>query len=181
MERRYQGGVSSRTHAWERPGFDTGHRTNEAGATVRRHRSKLRLWVPGGYLVVVLGLVVWVEVLSRTGDAGFAGIWPIIATAPVSVVVMQLFVSVPEAPVVPPDALVHTGPREPAPVPLEEPPAPPPPDWTPDPSAGEPLEAVSAFGFYAPVLVGALVNATAIWAVVRVLVRRRGSGGSARG
>ncbi|MGW7327224.1 SCO4225 family membrane protein [Streptomyces sp. NPDC054840] len=35
-----------------------------------------------GYLTLMVGLLVWVDVLVRTGDAGFAGIWPMLATAP---------------------------------------------------------------------------------------------------
>lgn len=81
----------------------------------------------------------------------------------------------------PPDALVHTGPQEPAPVPLEEPPPSPAPDWTMDQSVSEPLTAWSDFGYYPSVLVGALVNAAVLWAVVRVLVRRRRNTGNAGG
>ncbi|MEV7723583.1 hypothetical protein AB0P15_02470 [Streptomyces sp. NPDC087917] len=104
---------------------------------VRGRGSKLEVWVPAGYLAVVVGSLIWVEVLSRTGDAGFAGIWPLFATAPLSILALLLL-----AP------------------------------------GGQP-EASAAFGFYGAVLVGAAANAALIWALVRLLVRRRRSGGPA--
>ncbi|MFD9722649.1 SCO4225 family membrane protein [Streptomyces sp. NPDC059072] len=139
---------------------------------MERRRSKLELWVPGGYLAVVLGLQVWVEVLSRTGDAGFAGMWPLLATAPFSL--LPLFVSMPGAgdPLEQTPVPVPMGSRPPEPLPVD-PAAPPlpPTDWQADQPVG--LDPWAGFGFYGALLFGALVNAGLLWALVRVIVRRR--------
>ncbi|MFF2197211.1 SCO4225 family membrane protein [Streptomyces sp. NPDC058157] len=119
-----------------------------------RRRSRLQVWLPAGYLTVVAGLLVWVEVLARTGDAGFAGIWPILATAPLSLPALQLFLPGPASPpapeVAPPDG---TGA------------VPPPPD------------AWFGGGFHGVLLGCALVNAAALWVLARglagLLARRR--------
>ncbi|MFD3696883.1 SCO4225 family membrane protein [Streptomyces sp. NPDC058646] len=130
--------------------------------------------MPGGYLSVVVGIQAWVEVLARTGDAGFAGVWPLLATAPVSVLALPLTHPAPDpvsgAPVHP----VHTGPEPPAPLVLEEPPlSPPPSGWAVDPGIAEQPEVWAGLGLYGAVLAGALVNATALWALVRCVVHRR--------
>ncbi|MGW0364597.1 SCO4225 family membrane protein [Streptomyces sp. NPDC003034] len=158
-----------------------------------RRRSRVEVWVPAGYLAVVVGLLVWVDVLVRRGDAGFAGIWPMLATAPLSLLAMRLIVPDPESPempeVTPP---VHTGPLppEPQPVPLPEPllgetpePVPLPVGPPPTDSAVYDLPGTDlpdtwlGFGFYGVILASALVNATALWALVRgltgLLARRR--------
>lgn len=154
------------------------------------------MWVPAGYLAVVVGLLVWVDVLVRTGDAGFAGIWPMLATAPLSLLAMGLILPDPESlglpEVTPP---VHTGPvpPEPQPVPL------PLPGETPEPVPLEPPPTDSGvydlpgaeklsdtwlgFGFYGVILTCALLNATALWALVRgltgLIARRRRDPGQA--
>ncbi|MFI5619641.1 SCO4225 family membrane protein [Streptomyces sp. NPDC051567] len=163
-----------------------------------RRRSKLEVWLPAAYLAVVVGLLVWVDVLFRTGDAGFAGIWPMLATAPLSLLAMLLVLPDPGAPglseVTPP---VHTGgvPPEPLPVPV---PAPLPGETLGPVPMGPPLPTDSVvhdlpgvelfdtwlrFGFYGVILACALVNATALWALVRgltgLLARRRRDPGQA--
>lgn len=143
---------------------------------------------------MVVGLLVWVDVLVRTGDAGFAGVWPILATAPLSLLAMALIVPDPESlgtpEVTPP---VHTGPvpPEPLPVPLpgETPESAPPVGPLPTDSGMHDLPGAElpdmwlGFGFYAVILACALVNATALWALVRgltgLLARRRRDPGQA--
>ncbi|MFC9296523.1 SCO4225 family membrane protein [Streptomyces sp. NPDC057011] len=139
-------------------------------------RSRLEVWVPGGYLAAVVGVQIWVEVLSRTGDAGFAGVWTVFATAPFSVLALLAFTPGAGAPPEPPDGLVHTGPEPPTPLPAPSELPPPAADWSPDPSVTEPLDALGAwagFGWYGAILAGALINATALWALVRVVAGRR--------
>lgn len=143
-----------------------------------RRWSKPEMWVSGGYLALVVAMLVYVAVGSRTGDIGLFAVWPILATAPVSLLLLSTFG--PAA-----DAL-----DEPAPVegpiyegsqPPPEPPrefmsesAPRPSDWVaPDTSIDSKLDMFSEFGFYGAVLVGALVNAAAIWALLRYVARRR--------
>ncbi|MFG2877209.1 SCO4225 family membrane protein [Streptomyces sp. NPDC048337] len=179
--------MSSRTQAWRFGCPNTGYRTN--GGTVGRRRSRLEVWLPGGYLAVVLGIQIWVEVLSRTGDAGFAGVWTLFATAPFSVLALLPFVPGAEAPTEPPDGLVHTGPEPPTPLPApSEMPPPPPADWSVEPSAAssldglDGLDAWTGFGLYGAIVVGALMNATLLWGLVRVLAgRRSGVGRAAQG
>ncbi|MFD0378232.1 SCO4225 family membrane protein [Streptomyces sp. NPDC127112] len=116
-----------------------------------RPRSRLQVWLPAGYLA---GVSVWVEVLARTGDAGFAGIWPILATAPLSLPALQLFLPGPESPRAPEVA---------------------PPDGTA--AVPPPSDAWFGVGFYGVLLACALVNATALWVLARgltgLLARRR--------
>ncbi len=149
------------------------------------------MWVPAGYLAVVVGLLVWVDVLVRTGDAGFAGVWPMLATAPLSLLAMRMVAPDP-ASLGSPEATppVHTGPVPPTPQPA--------PVETSGPVPVEPLPAGSGvhdlpgaelsdvwlgFGFYGVILACALVNATALWALVRgltgLLARRRRDPGQA--
>ncbi|MGP3686762.1 SCO4225 family membrane protein [Streptomyces sp. IBSNAI002] len=159
--------------------------SDEEGEVVRRRRSRLEVLVPAGYLAVVLGLLVWVDVLVRTGDAGFAGVWPVLVTAPLSLAVMGLIAPAPkslgEPEIAPP---VHTGPVPPEPLPLPLPGEPPvtggPPPADPgsyDLPASELSDMWLGFGFYGVVLACALCNATALWALVRglsgLLARRR--------
>ncbi|MFC7217072.1 SCO4225 family membrane protein [Streptomyces polyrhachis] len=139
---------------------------------MRRQRSALEVWVPAGYLVGVVGLVAWVGVLGRTGDAGFAGIWPILATAPLSLSALGMIMPDPEslglAEEAPP-AGAGPVPPEPAPVPMEAAPTGP---AAQDLSGAELTDTASTFGFYGVILACALVNATALWAVVRLVTGR---------
>ncbi|MBZ9596382.1 hypothetical protein K7B06_14960 [Streptomyces erythrochromogenes] len=136
-------------------------------------------------MAVVVGLLVWVDVLIPTGDAGFAGVWPIMATAPLSVLALGLTVPDPDsfgAPGVTPP--VHTGPvpPEPQPVPVETS-GPVPVEPLPTDAGVHELPAAElsdmwlGFGFYGVILACALVNATALWALLRgltgLLARRR--------
>ncbi|MFJ7265992.1 SCO4225 family membrane protein [Streptomyces sp. NPDC099050] len=125
----------------------------------RRGRSRLEVWLPVGYLVLVLVVQVWVEVVSRTGEVWFARVWSLLLTAPFSFVVADVFLDGPGALVVP-EALLRTG-LEPASAPVGE--------WV-DPSAFGSLGSGGTWGFYAALLVGALLNAAAIWGLVRVLL-----------
>ncbi|MFJ8012037.1 SCO4225 family membrane protein [Streptomyces sp. NPDC096339] len=142
-----------------------------------RRWSKAEMWVPGAYLALVVGMLVYVAVGSRIGDIGFFGVWPILATAPVSLVLLTSFG--PAA-----NALDSAPPMDPHPQYGSEPPAklptdypsesdPLPADWVPDTSVDPKLDTLDGFGFYASVLVGALLNAAAIWALLRYAARRR--------
>ncbi|MFJ8209052.1 SCO4225 family membrane protein [Streptomyces sp. NPDC096033] len=127
---------------------------------MRRQRSRLEVWVPTCYLAVVAGLLVWVDVLVRTGDAGLAGVWPMLATAPLSLPVMRLIEPDPESLGVP--APVGPAPADPGAYGM-------PGTELPDMWLG--------FGFYGVILACALVNATALWALLRGLtglLARRG-------
>ncbi|WP_441247995.1 SCO4225 family membrane protein [Kitasatospora sp. McL0602] len=49
------------------------------------------VWVPGGYLLLVAAVQVWVEIVSRTvTDGGFAAIWSLLVTAPGSMLALVL-------------------------------------------------------------------------------------------
>lgn len=140
-----------------------------------RRWSKPEMWVPGGYLALVLAMVVYMEVGSRVGDIGFFGVWPILATAPVSVLLLSAFAPTPDAleePVVGPE---YYGSEPPARLPTDipHPSDPPPADWVaPDTSVTDKLDMWADVGFVAAILVGALVNATALWALLRYVARR---------
>ncbi|WP_374773487.1 hypothetical protein OG756_10920 [Streptomyces sp. NBC_01310] len=144
------------------------------------------MWIPAVYLVVVVGLLVCVDVLVRTGDGGFAGIWPMPATAPLGILALWLIVPDPE-PVGTPEATppVHTGPvppPEPQPEPVPE--GPPPTDsGAYDLPGAELSDMWLGFGFYGVILACALVNATALWVLVHgltaLLARRRHATGQA--
>ncbi len=147
---------------------------------MERRWSKAERWVPGGYLALVLGMLVWVAVVSRTGDIGFGAMWLALATAPVSLLLLIPFGPSPadaleSAPVVEPS---H-GDQPPTPLPVEVPSesAPLPADWAPDTSLAAQPEIWTECGFYAAVLVGALINATMLWALLRHRARRRSSAG----
>lgn len=163
-----------------------------------RRRSRLEVRLPAGYTVLVIGLLVWVDVLVRTGDAGFAGIWPVLATAPLSLLAMRW--TVPDPPSLGSPAFIapaHTGPLPPpepeaVPVPLpgqtpEPVPVGPPPTGSPwqDLPGSEPSDMWLGFGFYGVILACALVNAAALWALARgltgLLARREGAGPPCQG
>ncbi|GAA3373801.1 hypothetical protein GCM10020367_35170 [Streptomyces sannanensis] len=151
---------------------------------MERRWSKVEMWVPGGYLALVLAMQLWVALGSRTGDIGFAGIWPMLATAPVSLLLLGLFGPAKDAVAAgpAPEVVPHYGSQPPTPLPSEFPSetAPLPADWTPDTTTAAEPEMWAGLGFHAAILIGALVNAAAIWAFVRFLVRRRlGSAGLA--
>ncbi|MFD6970332.1 SCO4225 family membrane protein [Streptomyces sp. NPDC059949] len=145
---------------------------------MRRRRSRLEVWIPAVYLAVVVGLLVWVDVLVRTGDAGFAGIWPVLATAPLSILALWLIVADPESAGAPEDTPpAHTGPVPP-PEPQPQPEGPPPTDsGTYDLPSAELSDMWLGFEFYGVILACALINATALWALLRgltaLLARRR--------
>ncbi|MET9568850.1 SCO4225 family membrane protein [Streptomyces virginiae] len=133
--------------------------------------------MPGAYLALVVAMLVYVAVGSRIGDIGFFGVWPILATAPVSLLLLGAF-----GPAV--DALDSAPPMDPHPQYGSEPPTklptdypsesdPLPADWVPDTSVAAEPSMWDGLGFYVPVLVGALVNAAAIWALLRYVARRR--------
>ncbi|MER7954388.1 hypothetical protein [Streptomyces sp. NPDC096030] len=147
---------------------------------MERRWSKVEMWVPGSYLALVLAMQLWVTV---AGD-GFAGVWPLLATAPVSLLVLGLFGPAKgAAPADPgPEVVPHDGSEPPTPLPSEFPSVtdPLPADWTPDTSVAAEPGMGEILGFHGAILIGALVNAAAIWAFVRFLVRRRlGSAGLA--
>ncbi len=143
-----------------------------------RRWSKPEMWVPGGYLALVAAMLVYVAVGSRTGDIGMFPVWPVLATAPVSLLLLSAFI--PAA-----DALDSAPPMDPDPQYGSQPPTklptdypsesdPRPADWVPpDTSIDTKLDMWPEFGFYGAVLVSALVNAAAIWALLRYVARRR--------
>lgn len=144
-----------------------------------RRWSKAEMWVPGAYLALVVAMLVYVAIGSRTGDIGFFGVWPILATAPVSLLLLSTFGPAADAlkesdPVVGPVYEGSQPPSKPEPTEFMPESAPRPSDWVaPDTSVGSKLDMWSGFGFYGAVLVGALVNAAAIWALLRYVARRR--------
>ncbi|MCX5199069.1 hypothetical protein OOK31_35170 [Streptomyces sp. NBC_00249] len=151
---------------------------------MRGRRSRLEVWIPGGYLAVVVGLLVWVDVLVRTGDAGFAGVWPILASAPVSLLAAGLFLPGPGKALEEPETEPpYTGPEPPpvgpgpdGAVPLPVGPPPSPGEWSAGadlPPVGEQADLWLGFGFYGAVLAGALVNAALLWLLVRGVVSLR--------
>ncbi|MFB6521341.1 SCO4225 family membrane protein [Streptomyces sp. NPDC056401] len=108
-----------------------------------RRWSKPEMWVPGGYLALVLSMLVYIAIGSRTGDIGIFAALPILATAPVSLLLLSAFI--------------------------------PTPGTSPDDS--EP-GVFGEFGLYGAVLIGALVNAAAIWALLRHVARRHAARGA---
>ncbi|MFG2338118.1 SCO4225 family membrane protein [Streptomyces yangpuensis] len=143
-----------------------------------RRWSKPEMWVPGGYLALVVAMLVYVAVGSRTGDIGFFGVWPILATAPVSLLLLSTFGPAADAlaesaPVAGPE---YYGSQPPTRLPTDypDPSDPLPADWVaPDTSVGSKLDMWSEFGFNGAVLFSALVNAAVIWALLRYMARRR--------
>ncbi|MEU9142603.1 hypothetical protein [Streptomyces sp. NPDC048349] len=144
-----------------------------------RRWSKAEMWVPGAYLALVVALLVCFAAGQRNGDSGFFGVWPILATAPVSVLLLTSFgpaaAALASAPPPPMDPQPQDGPQPPTKLPSDYPSEsdPLPPDWAPDTSAAAEPALWYGFGFYAAVLVSALVNAAAIWALLRYMARRR--------
>lgn len=144
-----------------------------------RRWSKAEMWVPGAYLALVVAMLVYVAVGSRTGDIGFFGVWPILATAPVSLMLLMSFGPAADAldesaPVVGPTYSGSEPPPEPLPTEFMPEPTVPPSDWVaPDTSVDPKLDMWPELGFYGAVLFSALVNATAIWALLRYVARRR--------
>ncbi|MFF3618119.1 SCO4225 family membrane protein [Streptomyces sp. NPDC002467] len=147
-----------------------------------RRWSKPEMWVPGGYLALVVAMLVYVAVGGRTGDIGLFGVWPILATAPVSLLLLSTFGPAAgaldeSAPVMGPTYEGSQPPPEPLPTEFVPESAPYPSDWVaPDTSVEPNLDMWSEFGFYGAVLVSALVNAAAIWALLRYVSRRRDAG-----
>ncbi|MGW6703765.1 SCO4225 family membrane protein [Streptomyces sp. NPDC054956] len=155
---------------------------NNKGSTMERRWSKPEMWIPAGYLAVVLGLLVWATLVIVTGGSGLALVGPTLATAPVSLLLMVPFgPGVPEAP---DPALDPTSndpayygaepprpelPREAYPAPGDPLPA----DWVPDTSVAAQPDLWAGFGLYASIVIGALVNAALLWMVVRAVARRR--------
>ncbi|MFG2901613.1 SCO4225 family membrane protein [Streptomyces zaomyceticus] len=144
-----------------------------------RRWSKPEMWVPGAYLALVVAMLVHTAVGSRTGDIGLFGVWPILATAPTSLLLLSAFGTAAAALIEPAS---ETGPTyegsqpPPEPLPTEFVPesAPRPSDWVaPDTTFDAKLGMWAEFGFYGAVLVCALVNAAAIWALFRHVARRR--------
>ncbi|WP_374774984.1 hypothetical protein OG756_20780 [Streptomyces sp. NBC_01310] len=149
------------------------------GNVMVRRWSKPEMWVPGGYLALVIAMLVYIAVVSRTGDIGFFGVWPILATAPVSLLLLSTFDPAADAldEPAPVEGPIYEGsqpPPEPPPMEFLPESAPRPSDWVaPDTSIDTKLDMWSEFGFYGAVLVSALVNAAAIWALLRYVARRR--------
>ncbi|MFE0577840.1 SCO4225 family membrane protein [Streptomyces sp. NPDC058874] len=149
-----------------------------------RRWSKAEMWVPGAYLALVVAMLVYVAVGSRTGDIGFFGVWPILATAPVSLLLLSTFGPAADAmgPAPTPPVEPYYGSEPPAEPPAEFVPAsdPLPADWVPDTSVAVEPSVWGGLGFSAAVLFSALVNAAAIWALLRFVgaatQRRRHAG-----
>ncbi|MET9855722.1 hypothetical protein ABZY57_22610 [Streptomyces sp. NPDC006450] len=153
---------------------------SRTGNVMVRRWSKPEMWVPGGYLALVVAMLVYVEVGSRTGDIGFFGVWPILATAPVSLLLLGAFgpaADALDAPA-PAEGPEYYGAQPPSRPPIDypDPSDPLPADWVPpDTSVSDKLDAWAGLGFHAAILVGALINAAAIWALLRYVARRRHS------
>ncbi|MEV6954528.1 SCO4225 family membrane protein [Streptomyces sp. NPDC051183] len=148
-----------------------------------RRWPKPEMWVPGGYLALVVAMLVYVAVGSRTGDIGFFGVWPMLATAPVSVILLSAFgpaADVPDEPA-PPVGPEYYGSQPPTRLPTDypDPSAPLPADWVPpDTSVTDKLDVWTELGFHGAILVSALINAAAIWALLRCVARQRDARGA---
>ncbi|MFF1409620.1 SCO4225 family membrane protein [Streptomyces sp. NPDC058289] len=149
-----------------------------------RRWSKPEMWVPGGYLALVVAMLVYVAIGSRTGDIGMFAALPILLTAPVSLLLLSSFGPAADAldESAPVEGPIYEGsqpPPEPLPTEFVPESAPRPSDWVaPDMSMDSKFDMWSEFGLYGAVLVGALVNAAAIWALLRYVARRRDAGGA---
>lgn len=145
-----------------------------------RRWSKAEMWVPGAYLALVVAMVVYVAVGSRTGDVGMFGVWPILATAPVSILLLTSFGPAADAldSAPPMDLQAQSGAEPPAKLPTDYPwyseSDPAPADWVADTSMAAEPSMWDGLGFYGPVLVSALINAAALWALLHYAARRRG-------
>ncbi|WP_368083319.1 SCO4225 family membrane protein [Streptomyces sp. NBC_01264] len=145
-----------------------------------RRWSKAEMWVPGAYLAVVVAMLGYVVIGSRTGDIGMFAALPILATAPVSMLLLSGFGPAADAldesaPVVEP----AYGGVEPPPLPVptgadfDPESVPRPSDWVaPDMSGDDKFGVGAEFGLVGALLVSALVNATAIWALLRYVARQ---------
>ncbi|MFD3328816.1 hypothetical protein [Streptomyces sp. NPDC058701] len=145
-----------------------------------RRWSKPEMWVPGGYLALVAAMLVRLEMASQAGhDTIFSTLGPILATAPVSLLLLTAFgaakAALESAEVPPPTAEPSYGSLPPAEPLTESVPEPGryPADWVPDPSVAAEPDLWAGLGIYAPLLIGALINATAIWALLRHLAKGR--------
>ncbi|MER5861807.1 hypothetical protein [Kitasatospora sp. NPDC002040] len=144
-----------------------------------RRRSKVEMWVPGAYLALVVGMLAYCAIGQAAGaDLGFFGIWPILASAPAGLLLTAVFTPAPDLGEPAPPVDGYRGSEPPAEPPTEffPPTDPLPADWAPDTSVADKLPAGEALGFYGPVLVGALVNAAAMWALIRYVAQRRAAG-----
>ncbi|MFJ9807343.1 SCO4225 family membrane protein [Streptomyces sp. NPDC101158] len=141
-----------------------------------RRWSKAEMWVPSAYLALVVAMLVY---LAVGRDSGFFGVWPILATAPVSILLLTFFGPAADALDSAPATDPHPqyGSQPPTKLPTDYPSEsdPRPADWVPDTSVAADPSVWDGFGFYAAVLVSALVNAAAIWALLRYVARRRES------
>ncbi|MCM1965704.1 MULTISPECIES: SCO4225 family membrane protein [unclassified Streptomyces] len=152
-----------------------------------RRWSKPEMWVPGGYLALVLSMLVYIAIASRTGDIGMFAALPILATAPVSLLLLSAFIPDPDSfdESVPAGGPGYEGSQLPPEPPMEFLPesAPRPADWVPPDTSldDSKLGLFGEFGLYGAVLVGALVNAGAIWALLRYVARRAVAAAAARG
>ncbi|MEU9865787.1 hypothetical protein AB0D99_33465 [Streptomyces sp. NPDC047971] len=139
--------------------------------------SKAEMWVPSAYLALVVALLVSFVVGQRNGDSGFFAAWPIMATAPVSVLLLTSFGPAADAldSAPPVDPHPQDGPQPPAKLPTDYPSEsdPRPADWVPDTSVAADPGIWAELGFCAAILAGALANATAIWALLHHAARRR--------
>lgn len=140
-----------------------------------RRWSKAQMWVPGAYLALVAAMLVYVEVGSRVGDIGFFGVWPILATAPVSFFLLTSFGPAADALDSAPPLDPQYGSQPPAKLPTDYPSEsdPLPADWVPDTSVAADPSMWDGLGFHAAVLIGALANAAVIWTLLRHVARRR--------
>lgn len=143
-----------------------------------RRWSKAEMWVPGAYLVLVVAMLVYCAVGQWNGDSGMFGVWPILATAPLSILLLTLFVPAPDALDSDTPFDPQYGSEPPAKLPTDYPwypseSAPLPEDWAPDTSVAADPSMWGGLAFCVAILVCALVNATAIWALLRYVARRR--------
>ncbi|MBT2402092.1 MULTISPECIES: SCO4225 family membrane protein [unclassified Streptomyces] len=146
------------------------------GNVMVRRWSKAEMWVPGAYLALVVAMLVYFAVGQWNGDSGFFGVWPILATAPVSLLLLTSFGPAADALDSAPPMDPQYGSEPPTKLPTDYPSEsdPLPADWVaPDTSESAKFDMLDGFGFYATVLVSALINAAAIWALLRYVARRR--------
>ncbi|WP_158717210.1 MULTISPECIES: SCO4225 family membrane protein [unclassified Streptomyces] len=137
--------------------------------------------MPSAYLALVVAMLVYIEIGSRMGDIGFFGVWPILATAPVSLLLLSSFRpaaadALNSAPMPPGEPYYGSEPPAEPPMEFISESAPRPADWVPDTSVAADPGIWSGFGFHAAILAGALVNAAAIWTLLRYTARRRAAG-----
>ncbi|MGW7436366.1 SCO4225 family membrane protein [Streptomyces sp. NPDC054849] len=146
------------------------------GNVMVRRWSKAEMWVPGAYLALVVAMLVYVAVGRWNGDSGMFAVFPILATAPVSLLLLTFLIPAPDA--LDSDAPFdpqYEGSEPPVKLPTDYPSEsdPLPRDWAPDTSVADDPSMWAGLGFCAVILVSALVNALAIWALLRYVARRR--------